>query len=181
MHTVDRQAEQLEMAGIDFVPPPDVDWLQAPVSAFQLPDDYGLLVPGGSPGRPEKRWPAPAYADLAQRLTEMGCTPVLVGTEAERGVTRHIAEKCGGAIDLTGRTSLAEMASLCRGASVILGNDTGPMHIAALTGSRTVVLFSRDSDPALCAPKGPKVVVLRRPRLEDLAVEDVLAELRLPI
>lgn len=179
MHTLDRQAEQLRLAGIDFVPQPDVEWLGAPISGFDLPGKIALLVPGGSSRRPEKRWPAARYAVFAQRLLEEGCTPILIGTEAERDVTAQIAETCSGAIDLTGRTSLAEVASLCRRASVVIGNDTGPMHISALAGCQTVVLFSRDSDPALCAPQGPRVAVIRRERLEDLAVEDVFREAEL--
>ena len=176
MHTVDRQAEQLRLAGINFVPKPDVDWLDAPVAGFQLPALIALLVPGGSPQRPQKRWPATHYAALAQRLLEVGLVPVLIGTEDERGVTSEIAQRCAEAIDLTGRTSLSDLASLCRLASVVIGNDTGPMHISALTGCRTVVLFSRDSNPALCAPRGSQVTVIRRDRLQDLAVEDVLRE-----
>lgn len=176
LHTVDRQAEQLRLAGIDFVPKPDVDWLDAPVAGFQLPVRTAILVPGGSPLRPQKRWPATHYAALARRLFADGLVPVLVGTEAERDVTSEIAQHCEGAVDLTGRTSLSELASLCRRAEICIGNDTGPMHISALTGCRTVVLFSRDSDPALCAPRGPQVAVIRRDRLEDLAVEDVFRE-----
>ena len=176
MHTVDRQSEQLRLAGIDFVPMPDVDWLDAPVSGFQLPDQMALLVPGGSPQRPEKRWSAAHYAALARRLLAVGLEPVLIGTEAERDVTSEIAHRCEAAVDLTGRTSLSELAALCRRAGVVIGNDTGPMHISALTGCRTVVLFSRESDPALCAPRGSQVTVIRRNRLEDLAVEDVLRE-----
>jgi hypothetical protein len=45
-----------------------------------------------------------------------------------------------------------------------------------------VVLFSAASDPALCAPRGPapeSVAVLRRPRLADLPVDEVLASLDL--
>ena len=176
LHTVDRQAEQLHLADIDFVPKPDVDWLDAPVAGFQLPKLMALLVPGGSPQRPQKRWPAKHYAALARRLRAVGMVPVLIGTEAERDVTSEIARLCEEAVDLTGRTSLAELASLCRRASVVIGNDTGPMHISALTGCRTVVLFSRESDHALCAPRGSQVTVLRRDRLEDLAVKDVVRE-----
>ena len=176
LHTVDRQAEQLRLAGIEFVPKPDVDWLDAPVAGFQLPTQTALLVPGGSSLRLQKRWPAAHYVALARQLFAEGLVPVLIGTEAERDVTSKIAHHCDEAIDLTGRTSLSELASLCRHASVVIGNDTGPMHISALTGCRTVVLFSQDSNPALCAPLGPQVTVIRRDRLEDLAVEDVLRE-----
>jgi len=55
-----------------------------------------------------------------------------------------------------------------------VGNDTGPMHLLAAAGCPAVVLFSRASDPALCAPRGPCVRVLRRPDLADLDVTAVL-------
>lgn len=173
MHVIDSQVEQLRLVGIDSVPRPGIDWLEAPVSGFGLPEEFALLVPGGSPRRPGKRWPAARYAALARRLSERGLAPVLIGADAERDVTAAIADRCKDAIDLCGRTSLAQLASLCRCARVAVGNDTGPMHVAALAGCGTVVLFSRDSDPALCAPRGAGVVVVRRERLEDLSVDEV--------
>lgn len=173
MHVIDMRAEQLRLVGIDFVPRPEVDWLEAPVSDFGLPEEFALLVPGGSPRRPEKRWPAARYAALAQRLSERGLAPALIGAEAERDVIAEIADRCKDAMDLCGRTSLAQLASLCRRARVAVGNDTGPMHVAALAARGAVVLFSRDSDPALCAPRGDGVVVIRRERLEDLSVDEV--------
>ena len=173
MHVIDSQVEQLRLVGIDSVPRPGIDWLEAPVSGLGLPEEFALLVPGGSPRRPGKRWPAARYAALARRLSERGLTPVLIGADAERDVIAAIADRCKDAIDLCGRTSLAQLASLCRRARVAVGNDTGPMHVAALAGCGTVVLFSRDSDPALCAPRGAGVVVVRRERLEDLSVDEV--------
>lgn len=173
MHVIDSQVEQLRLVGIDSVPRPGIDWLEAPVSGFGLPEEFALLVPGGSPRRPGKRWPAARYAALARRLSERGLAPVLIGADAERDVIAAIADRCKDAIDLCGRTSLAQLASLCRRARVAVGNDTGPMHVAALAGCGTVVLFSRDSDPALCAPRGVGVVVIRRGRLEDLSVDEV--------
>jgi len=173
MHVIDSQVEQLRLVGIDSVPRPGIDWLEASVSGFGLPEEFALLVPGGSPRRPGKRWPAARYAALARRLSERGLAPVLIGADAERDVIAAIADRCKDAIDLCGRTSLAQLASLCRCARVAVGNDTGPMHVAALAGCGTVVLFSRDSDPTLCAPRGVGVVVVRRERLEDLSVDEV--------
>ncbi|MBV9552244.1 MAG: glycosyltransferase family 9 protein, partial [Alphaproteobacteria bacterium] len=58
MHTLDREADQLRRAGIpDPVPPPDLTWASADVARFALPADYVLMIPGGAPHRPEKRWP----------------------------------------------------------------------------------------------------------------------------
>ena len=67
MHTLDRQAEQLRMAGINAAEarPPDVSFLQADVSRFGLGSPYALLVPGGAPHRPGKRWPLERFAAIA--------------------------------------------------------------------------------------------------------------------
>jgi hypothetical protein len=51
------------------------------------------------------------------------------------------------------------------------------MHLLAAAGCPEVVLFSRDSDPALCAPRGSDVRVLRRPDLATLDAETVMATL----
>jgi ADP-heptose:LPS heptosyltransferase len=55
---------------------------------------------------------------------------------------------------------------------VAVGNDTGPMHLIAAAGAPSISLFSADSDPALCAPRG-RVTVLSEASLADLPVERV--------
>jgi ADP-heptose:LPS heptosyltransferase len=181
MHTIDRQREQLAMAGIKDVPPPDVAWLRPSVAHLALPPRYALLVPGGAVHRPEKRWPAAQYAALARELAARGIVPVLIGGAAEADVTGLIRAAVPETRDLTNRTSLAEIASLARGAICAVGNDTGPMHVIAATGCPSVVLFSHASDPALCAPRagagGPAPVILRRASLGELTVDEVLAKL----
>ncbi|MBN8903381.1 MAG: hypothetical protein J0H57_20345, partial [Rhodospirillales bacterium] len=72
-------------------------------------------------------------------------------------------------------------ADLARAARVAVGNDTGPMHLIGTAGCPSLVLFSDESDPALCAPRGPSVAVLRRPDLAGLEVETVLAALPPPL
>ena len=177
LHTVPRQQEQLKLAGIDFVPPPDVSFLQSDVSRFELPEHYALLVSGGSAHRPAKRWPAIAFAELANRITSGGVTPVLLGAAAERETLHAVASAAPAARDLCGQTSFADLASLARHARYAIGNDTGPMHIITAAGCRSLVLFSADSDPKLCAPVGRDVTILRRDPLSALTVADVEAAL----
>lgn len=175
MHTLERQREQLAMAGITEVPPPDLGWAIAEAREFALPQKYALLIPGGSAHRPDKRWPPPFYAALADHMSACRITPVLAGGAAERGLTREIAgQSAGAAIDLAGQTDLFDLAGLSAGATVVIGNDTGPTHVAAVAGAPTVALFSAASDPALCAPRGPAVSVLRRDRLDELKPEEVV-------
>ncbi|MBM3569436.1 MAG: glycosyltransferase family 9 protein [Alphaproteobacteria bacterium] len=170
MHTVDRQAEQLAAAGIAAVPPPDFSWVQADIARFDLPRPFALLVPGGSAHRPEKRWPLERYAALAAELGRRGIRPAVLGGREEAALAAAIP----GVHDLTGRTDLFDLVGLARDARFAIGNDTGPMHLIAAVGCRAAVLFSRASDPALCAPRGRDVTVLRREYLAALTLDEAL-------
>ena len=178
MHTLDRQRGQLLAAGIADVPAPALDW----VPDGPLPLDAGagpfvLLVPGGSAHRPEKRWPVGRFAALAARLSGSGLRPVVVGGAAEAPLAQAIRATAPDALDLTGRTSLVDLVRLGRRAAATVGNDTGPVHLLAVAGAPTVALFSRASDPALCAPRTGRVVVVRVDDLAGLSVERVAAAL----
>jgi ADP-heptose:LPS heptosyltransferase len=173
MHTQERQREQLQMAGIAEVPGPDVSWLHGERTPV-VPRPFALLVPGGSAHRPGKRWPAAHYVALAQRLKARGLSPVLLGAGAEAPLLAEIAA-ASDALNLCNQTGFGEIADLARAARVAVGNDTGPMHLIAAAGCRAVVLFSHESDPALCAPRGGSVTVLRRDPLAALAVDEVWA------
>lgn len=174
LHTVERQAGQLRAAGIAEVPPPNLDWCDANLTCFTLPARFALLVPGGSAHRPEKRWPALAYAALARRLLERGITPLLIGTGAEARVLAEIDAQAPGVVSLLGQTDFPSLCALARRAELAVGNDTGPMHLIATAGCRSVVLFSGASDPALTAPRGRAVTILREARLNDLSVDRVM-------
>ncbi len=172
LHTIERQAEQLAAAGIASTPPPNLDWVPSDVSRFALPPRYALVAPGGAAHRPEKRWPAERFVAIADELRARGIAPVLIGSSGERDLLAGIA-RTAGAIDLGGRTELADIVGLAQGATLAIGNDTGPMHAAAVVGCPVIVLFSAASDPAITAPRGPRVEVLRGPRLAELTVEEV--------
>jgi ADP-heptose:LPS heptosyltransferase len=174
MHDVDRQFGQLRQAGIAQRAPADLSWSHADLSRFALPHSFALLAPGSSPHRLIKRWPIARYRELAALLAARGVTPVIIGTPPEQPLAQAILDAVPTALDLTGRTDFAQLTSLARLARVAIGNDTGPMHLAATAGCPSVVLFSRDSDPALCAPRGRSVSVIHPPDLGTLDVATVI-------
>ena len=170
MHTLDRQAEQLRIAGIASVPKPDVSWADADIARFGLDERFALLVPGGAAHRPAKRWPVERYAALAGHLARRGVQPVVIGGAGEVGDFTHATK----AVDLSGQTDLFDLVALARTAECAVGNDTGPMHLIAIAGCSSMVLYSHASDPALCGQRGPDVTILRRPALTDLGVAEVI-------
>jgi ADP-heptose:LPS heptosyltransferase len=179
MHSIERQDEQLAMAGIPSTPSADLSWVTADIARFGLEERYVLLVPGGAPHRLAKRWPAERYAKLACTLTRQGMQPVILGSSAEAPLAQEIRSGCSSAKDLSGQTDIADIAVLAREAAGAVGNDTGPIHMTAAAGCSTVVLFSAASDPSLTAPRGTEIEILRCDNLADLSVESVAAALSL--
>jgi ADP-heptose:LPS heptosyltransferase len=186
MHTLERQADQLMYAGIwpdaptepGTAPAPDLSWVLAgragarPPAAGVKPKPYAMFVPGGSAHRPEKRWPVEKYGELARILYARGLDIVVIGGPQEAALAQAIQRQAPGTRDLTGRTDFASIAVLGAKAALAVGNDTGPLHLAAAAGAPTVVLFSSASDPTLSAPRG-KVAVLQAPQLAELPVAKV--------
>ena len=172
IHTVERQRDQLEMAGIRHFPEPDLAWLDADISRFRLPERFWLLVPGASPGRPAKRWPAERFGALAAGFDPPA---VVIGGPAEAPLAALILSAAPRAVDLTGRTGFADIAALARRAAFCIGNDTGPTHLIAACGCPTLALFGQDSDPALCAPRGRRAAFLRHVPLASLEAGEVAA------
>jgi len=184
MHTLERQADQLMYAGIwpdapteaGAAPPPDLSWLtperEDRTPGAVKPKPYVMFVPGGSAHRPEKRWPVEKYGELARILYARGLDIVVIGGPQEAALAQEIQRQAPRTRDLTGRTDFARIAVLGAKAALAVGNDTGPLHLAAAGGAPTVVLFSGASDPSLSAPRG-RVAVLQAQKLSDLPVAKV--------
>ena len=178
MHTIERQSDQMiragvQMRGFEDIPKINLSWASADISAFHLPSSFVLLVPGGAQHRRAKRWPCDNYKSLAAKLLVWDRTPVLLGGAEETALTAAIAGAVPGTIDLAGRTDLLQLAELGRRAESAVGNDTGPMHLIAAVGCKSVVLYSHQSDPALCGQRGRDVTILRPPNLASLSTGDV--------
>ena len=186
MHTLERQADQLKYAGIwpdaptepGSAPAPDLSWVlrrapnDRPVAGGVTARPYVILIPGGAEHRLDKRWPVEKFGELATILYARGFDVVIVGGPQESALARQIQRYVGKARDLTGRTDFARVAILGAKAALVIGNDTGPLHLAAATGTPTIVLFSDASDPSLSAPRG-HIAVLQAPSLADMPVATV--------
>ena len=149
MHTLERQADQLKFAGIwpdaptepGTAPPPDLSFMAGPRPEAQPP--YVLLVPGGSAHRMDKRWPAGRFGQLARRLRELGLEVHVIGGPQEKPVAGEIASAAGAIHDLTGRTDFADIVALGAHSALVIGNDTGPLHLAAAAGAPTLAVYAR--------------------------------------
>ncbi len=179
MHTIERQQEQLSMAGIAGVETGDFSWVTADIERFGLDENFALIMPGGAAHRPDKRWSNENYQDLARHLISGGITPVFIGGADELPLTLDLAKVDPMCLSLAGETTISDLFVLARNAKLAIGNDTGPMHAAAAGGCKTVVLYSAASDPTLCAQRGEDVTIHRVDDLKELSIETVTQDLAL--
>jgi lipopolysaccharide heptosyltransferase I len=91
-----------------------------------------------------KRWPTESFALLLRRAyTEFGGTMVLVGAPNETELSADVHRRLTAPVlDVTGRTSLPQLAALLSRADVMLANDTGPLHVAAALGRPVVAPYT---------------------------------------
>ena len=153
MHTLDRQADQLAFAGIDAGSPPDLGWMTGDIGRFGLPARFALLVPGATTHRAGEALGAGTLYGALARIWRPGVTPVLIGTAAERDACRTIRDACPAA-DRPGpaRPNCPTWPRCPRGGGAV-GNDTGPVHIAALSGCPTLMLLSDATHPSIAEPR----------------------------
>lgn len=102
--------------------------------------NYAVLVPGASwIGR---SWPVASFAEIGRRLRQRGMDLVIVGGPGDRPRTEALLQELDNrALDLAGQTSLADLASVLRGARIVLSNETGPAHIAAACSAPLVCIL----------------------------------------
>ena len=140
---VDTLYELLRSAGLEarHTRRPDLGWLADDVdqilAAAGARTGFVLLIPGCSARHPEKRWPH--YAQLAARLIAEGTQVVMAPGPDEIDLCKTIP---GIALFDGGKPlSVFQLVGLSRRAGFVIGNDTGPSHIAAHTGAKGLALF----------------------------------------
>jgi ADP-heptose:LPS heptosyltransferase len=169
-------AQMLDTRDMAAYPTRDLSWLKGKTAAdFGLGPKYVLVVPGCSARHPGKRWPADSYVGLIRLLYDAGFEVAMIGTKEDMDVTSYLKERVAEVMDLSCKTTLADIATLASAACATIGNDTGPIHIAAAAGSPTIVLFSFLSDPAQSAPRYDHVKVFRAENMGDIHVDEVMS------
>jgi heptosyltransferase-2 len=111
-----------------------------------------------------KAWPAKGWAHLAAELGAGGAAlPVLVGAESDRSLCEAIgAQASGGCLNLAGRTPPLETAAVLERCSVLVTNDSAPMHLSTAVGTPVVALFGPTVPAFGFRPMGDRDVVLER-------------------
>ena len=181
-HVVDQNLALLTPLGIErppakFVLPPWPDAAER-VSAWMTachlhPHGFVALLP--STRGPKKLWPAAWYADLARSLTTATALPVVVaGGPGDAQVLTAVANLAPGVL-VYAPDAISDLALFLARARTVIGNDTGPLHLAAAANVPTLGLFGPTSG-ARNGPYGPAghFIQSATTRMTDIPAADVM-------
>ncbi len=128
------------------------------------PDRALIIIHPGS-SNPAKMWPGKHYADLIRRIKSvLDCHIAMIGDETEKGLVKGVINEAGvDILDFSGMFDIKKLAAFLKKAGLFIGNDTGPMHMAAAIGVPVVAIFGRNIpgvSPVRWRPWGEKHAVL---------------------
>jgi lipopolysaccharide heptosyltransferase I len=107
-----------------------------------------------------KHWPAESFAQVANYLLAQGWAVALAGSGKDRPVCQRVADVAPGVLDLSGKTTVSQLAALIRRSGMCVTNDSGPMHLAAAVGAPLVAIFG-PTDSLWVGPYGRPESVVR--------------------
>lgn len=143
-------------SGINVEFPVDSD-AEEKISSLTVDNKFAILNPGAGWGA--KQWPVGRYGTVAKSLSQDGIRSIVNYGPGEEKLACAVETASGGAAQKVS-CSIAELISLTRRASLLIGGDTGPMHLAAALKIPVVALFG-PTNPARNGPFATRSIVLR--------------------
>jgi heptosyltransferase-2 len=122
-----------------------------------------IAIGAGASYGSAKCWPPPRFVEVANRLqSEVDADVILFGTAAEASVATAISSEMRRTpIDLTGKTTIADLPALLSQCHLFIGNDSGAMHVAAAVGLPVVGVFG-PTDPEGTSPVTPRCTIVQQ-------------------
>jgi len=130
---------------------------------FSVFTNFVALSPGSQ--WETKRWTEEGFIKVGQKLKAAGFMIVVFGSGAERDLCQRVADGIPGAINLSGQTTILELAQALRQARLLICNDSGTMHVATAVGTAVVSIFGATTPSQGYSPwsKTAKVIEIDLP------------------
>ncbi|MDD2689421.1 MAG: lipopolysaccharide heptosyltransferase II [Candidatus Omnitrophica bacterium] len=143
------------------------EWLEEFFRAQNLKASDKLLAIHPAASCPSKIWPNERFAEVADRLIEkLGFKVLVVAGPRDLTLAQNLIQHMHHtAINLAGKTSISQLASILKRCQLFISNDSGPVHIACGVGTPVISIFGRNQkglSPKRWGPLGDRVEVLHK-------------------
>jgi heptosyltransferase-2 len=121
-------------------------WIERFCDEHEINKNDQLIAIHSGASDPSKRWSEDHFAELIDNLIERYSAKIIMtgSFEEKDGAKRIISAVSGHVIDLTGKTTVGQLAALITRCDLLVSNDSGPVHIAAGVGTPVVSIFTRN-------------------------------------
>lgn len=132
---------------------------------------------------PLKQWPIENFVELAKELTRgLNLKVIIVGGKEEFIKSqKYFVNLNNNIINLTGKTTLKELAVLLKKSKLIISGDSGPVHLSSAVGTPVIAIFRNDipaKSPARWGPWGGKHIIIDKTNLSDITVIEVVNKIK---
>jgi ADP-heptose:LPS heptosyltransferase len=171
-HITDNHKEQLKKIGINNYQISNLNWM-IKNNKIDIKKPYVIFIPGASKTGDYKRWPSNYYGKIAIYLANKNYDIYLTGSDLDKVVINKIIKICPRAQNKINESKIDNFYDLCKGASLIIANDTGPAHIAGLSDQHLIWIANDNKLSISCHPLGRNVHKIKSKSVKDIHPNEV--------
>jgi len=162
----------------------DYDSVSGLLKEYNITVEDNLIAVHPFTSDPLKQWPINNFVELTKRLVRDGIKIIIVGGREDlENSTRLFNDLQNlGVINLTGRTTLKQLAALLKVCRLLISGDSGPVHLASCVGTQVLAIFRSDMPEKSSRRWGPLTqgsVVIEKPNLTDITLDEVFNKINL--
>lgn len=177
-HVTEGLNNQLKMLGINILFKPNLEWLieenEKNILDTSIVKPYVIIIPGSSKSGIYKRWSINNYSKVINLLVEKNYTILLVGSNQDKDTILPISKNCPKAKNYIGKSDLINLYRISKSAKFIISNDTGPAHLASLSGTPLVWIVNDNNISISNQPFGEKIIKISDKRINDISPDQVI-------
>ena len=130
-----------------------------------------------------KQWPIEYFRDLVLRLAkELNEKVIIIGGKENLDISqKYFSDLDESIINLTGKTTLLELAVILKNSKILISLDSGPVHLASCVDTPVLAIFRNDipaKSPIRWGPRSKKSIVIAKNNLSDITVEEVFDKVK---
>ena len=137
-----------------------------------------LIIPSTSISGRHKQWPEKNFIELCIRLESIGMKVCIVGTKDDKKITKKISDSCNNALDFTEKSPPEIIFSIAKNCELVVTNDTGPGHIAALSRNKILWLAVNNLTSKINIENNKSNIKILSDKIEDISVEEVFNKIK---
>ena len=153
--------KNIEKNSYVYIPEEDDSYIEKLIKENNITGPIIVVNPGAKSHL--KRWVTEGFAEVAERLAgEIKASIIFIGLGEDAGVVEEVTRKMKGRFyNFTNKTNIRQLAALLKRASLLITNDSAPLHLGCAVGAKVLAVFG-PTDPKKYGPTGEFDVVINK-------------------